>query len=156
MVIESHNFPINMTICGDGNDKYQKNNKYHNNNFFIAHVDVFVQTIATMVCFSLFPSCKTKSHAISRRILTELQKSELVIESPFLNLCICLMTCTPQSHLRKRKEKQNNLFNGCLIIPQKKNSNVSYVFILTHSLGSESKEPNQWRIGRHLSLCHTV
>ena len=109
-----------------------------------------------MVCFSLFSSCKTKSHAISRRILTELQKSELVIKSPFLNLCICLMTCTPQSHLRKRKEKQNNLLNGCLIIPQKKNINVSYVFILTHYLGSESKEPNQWRIGRHLSLCHTV
>ena len=124
--------------------------------FFIARVDVFVQTIATMVCFSLFPLYKTKSLVISRRSLTELHKSKPVIESPFLNVCIYLMTCTPQSHLRKRKEKKNNLLNDCIIIAQINNINVSYVFILTHSLGSESKEPNQWRIGRHLSLCHTV
>ena len=65
MVIQRKNFPINMTICGDGNYKYYKNKKYHNNNFFIARVDIFVQTIATMVCFSLLPLCKTKSLAIS-------------------------------------------------------------------------------------------
>ena len=62
--------PMNMTICGDGNDKYWENNKCHNNNLLIALVDVFVQTIAKMICFSLFPSCKTKSLTISRRILT--------------------------------------------------------------------------------------
>ena len=55
----------NMTICGYGNDKYWENNKCHNNNILIALVDVFVQTIAKMVCFSLFPLCKTKSLAIS-------------------------------------------------------------------------------------------
>ena len=156
MVIQGKNFPINMTICGDGNYKYQKNNKYHNNNFSIAHVDIFVQTIATLVCFSLFPLCKTKSLAISRRILTELHKLEAFMESPFLNVCICLMTCTTQFHLRKIKEKKNNLLNGCIIIAQINNIKVSYIFILTHYLGSESNEPNQWRIGRHLSLCHTV
>ena len=69
--------------------------------FFIARVDVFVQTIAKMVCFSMFPLCKTKSLAISRRILIELHKLEAFMESPFSNVYICLMTCTPQSHLRK-------------------------------------------------------
>ena len=56
---------MNMTIYGDGNGKYWKNNKFNNNNLLIALVDVFVQTIAKMVCFSLFPLCKTKSLAIS-------------------------------------------------------------------------------------------
>ena len=86
---------MNMAICGDGNDKYWKNNKFHNNNLLIALVDVFVQTIAKMVCFSLFPLCKTKSLAISQCILTELHKLEAFMQSPFSNVCICLMTCTP-------------------------------------------------------------
>ena len=31
---------------------------------------------------------------------------------------------------------------------------MSYILILTHYLGSESKVPNQWRIAWHFSLCH--
>ena len=114
MLIQGHNFPINMNICGDGNDKYKKNKNCHNNNFFIARVDVFVQTIAKMVCFSLFPSCKTKSLAISRCILAELHKLEAFMESPFSNVCICLMTCTPvppKKNIRKTKQLIEWMYN---------------------------------------------
>ena len=86
---------MNMTICGNGNHKYWKNNNCHNNNLLIALVDVFVQTIAKMVCFSLFSSCQTKSLAIAQRILTELHKLEALMQSPFWNVYICLMTSTP-------------------------------------------------------------
>ena len=108
--------PMNMTICGYGNDKYWENNKCHNNNLLIALVDAFVQTIAKMVCFSLFPSCKTKSFVISRHILTELYKVEALMQSPFWNVCIRLMTCTPQTHLikkniRKAKQLINWMYN---------------------------------------------
>ena len=75
---------MNMTIYEDGNDKYWKNNKCHNNNnLLIVLVDVFVKTIAKMVCFSLFSSCKTKSLAISERILAKLHKLEAFMQSPF-------------------------------------------------------------------------
>ena len=89
--------PMKMTICGDGNDKYWKNNKFHNNNnnFLIVLVDVFVQTIDKIVCFSLFLSCKTKSLAISQRIWAKLDKLEALMGSPFSNVYICLMTNTP-------------------------------------------------------------
>ena len=62
-------------------------------------------------------------------------------------------TVPPKKNIKKTKQLIEWMYN---IIAQINNINVSYVFILTHYLGLKSKEPNQWRIGRHLSLCHTV
>ena len=56
---------------------------------------------------------------------------------------------------KKIEEMQNNLVKGSgNYSSDKQYSCESYILILTHYLRLESKLAHQWRIERHLSLCH--